>query len=353
MLPASSSGTGPGGSSRTGSGADRGDGLRAAPGSTRPRAAPRRPSTAAPRTRRRRGDRARPGRGRPTSRRCWDRPRPACPDAAAVDQLGDVGGSTQLTPTATTSVDVGGHGERLVDGLAGPGAAAAAASATARPGARARRLAPAAPRPRPGTGRSRAPARRRRVRPAPRAGAGASPQLGDVEPVVAAVLRPVGQRGAVRPDRGGHPAAPAAASRRPRPPSGQLDAAPQQAGVRVAEAVRGEAGKGHLVRRRRRHLGAGGEELTVRRDDRVRPVGSRRADHSSEDRSCPRASSAVASPPSRTTTPSARARAREGERVDLTGPSSPSPRVAHQAPLAGWAPTGQGRETHPSTRGTP
>ena len=46
----------------------------------------------------------------------------------------------------------------------------------------------------------------------------------------------------------------------------------------ASEAARGEAAEGHLVRRGRRDLGAGGEEVPVRRDDRVRPVEQQPAD---------------------------------------------------------------------------
>ena len=97
-------------------------------------------------------------------------------------------------------------------------------------------------------------------------------QVGDAASVAAAVLRPVGQHRAVRPDRGGDPSPWTVAGLSARV-AGQLDAAAQQAfGVRSVEAAGGEPLERGLVARGRGDRGARSEECPVHGQDLVGPV---------------------------------------------------------------------------------
>ncbi len=93
-------------------------------------------------------------------------------------------------------------------------------------------------------------------------------ELGDREPVVASVLRAVGERRAVRADRGGHePAPPVTGHLVPGLPRERDAAVQQRHHLTSVEAAFGEAGEGRLVARGGGDDRSRLEERAVRRDD--------------------------------------------------------------------------------------
>jgi hypothetical protein len=83
----------------------------------------------------------------------------------------------------------------------------------------------------------------------------------DGQPVTSAVFRPVGERGAVRTNRGCHPSGIAVAGRGG---TRQLDTAPQQPGrLDAADSARGEPVEGRLVAGRGGDHRSGGKESSV------------------------------------------------------------------------------------------
>ena len=256
-----------------------------------------------------------------------------------------------MTPTATTSSHLGRHRERLVHRLARPRAPVRCTSVTASRAPRCRRPRRAGPPPRPGRGWSPAPARRRRCPSARAAGAGASP---------AARRRSARSRRGT-PSRRRARRRTARPTRRPSgagPPAGRPRAAAASSTLRRSAATVSAAS----MPRAAKPLNETWYDAVVatwapaRKKSRcaaatapaARAAG--RADQRSEDRSWPRASSWVASPPSRTTTPSPRACARAGwSGSRRTSPAHP----AHAAPRTPVAPPGWPVRGHGERVGTP